>query len=232
MANKGFTIPLDIVRKREILRSESVYKKYGVNNISQAPGVRDKINKTLLSRRYKGGLKKCSKCSVFQEVKNFHKDKTTQDSLTSQCVSCKNIVRKERTQTEEFKAKRRETRKKHRKQETEYALNKRRNDPKEKMISLLRTRLLSALKRNEKKGSAVRNLGCSVEFFMEYIQNKFTDGMTWENHGKWHLDHIRPLSSFDLSNIEDIKLACNYNNLQPLWASDNYKKSNKYTGKP
>jgi hypothetical protein len=58
-----------------------------------------------------------------------------------------------------------------------------------------------------------------------YIQSKFLDGMSWENYGKWHLDHIRPLSS--AKNDEEVIKLNHYTNLQPLWAEDNIKKGNK-----
>lgn len=62
-----------------------------------------------------------------------------------------------------------------------------------------------------------------------YIESKFEEGMNWNNwsHKGWHIDHIKPLSSFDLSKREEFLKACNYTNLQPLWAVDNFKKSNK-----
>jgi hypothetical protein len=72
-------------------------------------------------------------------------------------------------------------------------------------------------------------LGCSIEFFTQYLQSQFTEGMTLENHGEWHIDHIKPIS---LAKSEDeIYLLCHYTNFQPLWALDNLKKKNKYNGK-
>ena len=83
---------------------------------------------------------------------------------------------------------------------------------------------MNNLKRNQKLGSTSELLGCSIQFLRGYLEAKFQDGMTWENHGLWHIDHIKPLVSFDLSTLEGQKLACHYSNLQPLWALDNLKK--------
>jgi len=96
---------------------------------------------------------------------------------------------------------------------------------------MLRDRLRKALLGRAKNGSAVSDLGCSIEEFMQVFQEKFhnragtREQMTWENRGEWHIDHIIPLSYFDLSDKEQIKIACNYMNLQPLWAEENLKKS-------
>jgi hypothetical protein len=70
-------------------------------------------------------------------------------------------------------------------------------------------------------------VGCSYVELRKLIESKFTEGMTWENWSVngWHIDHIKPLSSFDLTDTEQLKEACSYNNLQPLWAKDNLKKS-------
>jgi hypothetical protein len=77
--------------------------------------------------------------------------------------------------------------------------------------------------------SALTLVGCSLEELQSHLENKFLPGMSWENHGKkgWHIDHIRPLSSFDLTKEEDQKSALHYTNLQPLWWKDNLIKGNK-----
>lgn len=97
----------------------------------------------------------------------------------------------------------------------------------------LRNRLNSALKRNAKKHtkscSHISDLGCTTQELKNYLESKFKPGMTWENRGRtgWHIDHIIPLSSFDLSNREEALKACHYTNLQPLWAEENLAKNAK-----
>lgn len=95
-----------------------------------------------------------------------------------------------------------------------------------RLKSQLRSRLRKALKRNSKKGSAVEDLGCSIVSLKNYLQNKFKPGMSWDNWSLkgWHIDHIVPLSAFDLTVEEELKKACHYTNLQPLWAKDNHSK--------
>lgn len=91
----------------------------------------------------------------------------------------------------------------------------------------LRNRLYQAIKNNYKLGSAVRDLGCSIEELKQHIESKFQESMSWENYGKWHIDHITPLASFNLENREELLKACHYTNLQPLWAEDNLSKGDK-----
>ena len=64
------------------------------------------------------------------------------------------------------------------------------------------------------------------ENFKLYIESKFTEEMSWENYGEWHLDHIKPL--YLSENEEDLLLLNHYTNLQPLWAEDNLRKNRKY----
>lgn len=101
------------------------------------------------------------------------------------------------------------------------------NDINFKLSLNLRTRINSIIKRKIKAGSAIRDLGCSIEDLKQYLEQQFESGMTWDNHGEWHIDHIKPLSSFDLTNRDEFLQACHYTNLQPLWAKDNLSKGNK-----
>lgn len=101
-----------------------------------------------------------------------------------------------------------------------------------KIADNLRKRLSSAVSRGYRAGSAVRDLGCTIEEFKRYLESQFynrADGtpMSWDNYGRdgWHIDHIKPLAKFDIADVEDCKIACHYTNLQPLWAEDNLKKS-------
>ena len=103
-----------------------------------------------------------------------------------------------------------------------------------KLTKSLRSRLHGAIKNNHKGGSAVSNLGCSIEELKKHLEGKFKPGMAWDNYGfyGWHIDHIVPLSSFDLSNPDEVKQACHYSNLQPLWAEENLQKSDKHDANP
>ena len=93
----------------------------------------------------------------------------------------------------------------------------------------LRDRLRKALGRHTKQGSAVKLLGCSISEFIAYLERKFQPGMTWENKADWHIDHVKPLALFDLSDSAQLAQACHYTNLQPLWASDNLKKGARFS---
>lgn len=110
---------------------------------------------------------------------------------------------------------------------SEYFRKRLKHDLNFKLAYNLRTRLSHAIKRHSKRGSAVSDLGCSIEQFKNYVKSKFDNKMTWENYGKWHLDHIIPLSSFNLSDREQFIKACHYTNYQPLWAIDNIRKGDR-----
>jgi len=96
-----------------------------------------------------------------------------------------------------------------------------------KLRYLLRSRFLLTIKKDYRKDSSLDLLGCSVSYFKKYLESLFKDNMSWDNHGKWHIDHIVPLSCFDLTDSEQISKAFHYTNLQPLWGADNIRKGGK-----
>jgi hypothetical protein len=102
-------------------------------------------------------------------------------------------------------------------------------DPNFKLAINIRGRLNRAIKNNYKSGSSISDLGCTISELKQYIQTKFKQGMTWENWSKngWHLDHIQPLSSFDLTDRDQFLKAVHYTNLQPLWAEEHKQKTKK-----
>lgn len=117
----------------------------------------------------------------------------------------------------------------HKEERKVYENNKRKINVNYKLANNLRRRIGKALRNNQKAGSAVQDLGCSVPELKLYLEDRFQPGMTWDNYGYygWHVDHIIPLDSFDLTNREEFLKACHYKNLQPLWAEENYIKSDK-----
>jgi hypothetical protein len=104
-------------------------------------------------------------------------------------------------------------------------------DPVNKLIKHQRVRLFNALKYQEveKKTSCLKYLGCTIKEFHSYIEEQFSKGMTWENWGNngWHIDHIKPCSLFDLSDISEQKKCFHFTNTQPMWSHENISKNNK-----
>jgi hypothetical protein len=111
-----------------------------------------------------------------------------------------------------------------------YIRGRRESDPAFKLISYIRGRIGIALKsKGAKKGAKTELLvGCSIQELKNHLQTQFKTGMTWDNYGDWHVDHIRPCCSFDLIKIEEQKICFHYTNLQPLWAAENFKKNGRY----
>lgn len=110
---------------------------------------------------------------------------------------------------------------------------RRKTDPLFKLTGSIRNLIRGSFKRGIKNLAKSKRteeiLGCSIPFFCNYIKGQFKKGMTLENHGEWHLDHIKPVS---VATTEEEVIELNhYTNFQPLWAVDNLSKSNKLVEK-
>ena len=133
------------------------------------------------------------------------------------------------TKHKEYVAKNSETIKNYQK---DYKRNRRNTDPIFKMVCNLRSRIQIALKSQgaTKDISSKELFGADQEFVWKHLESQFKEGMTRENNNRkgWHIDHIKPMNSFDLNDPEQLKECCHYSNLKPLWWIENLQKSYKY----
>mgnify|MGYP005749717039 CR=1 FL=1 len=184
--------------------------------------------------------KHCGKCDTWKELKDYGKSKPKWDGLHSMCKVCDRAAGKARHKklmsTEAGRERERARKRKVQRKSiangnlNAYYRKRRREDPAFAVKCRLRARLQRALKaQGVQKTTATMTLcGCTLEFLKGYLEKQFVHGMTWENKDLWHIDHIRPCCSFDLTDVEQQKQCFHYTNLQPLFAKDNRIKGGKW----
>jgi len=115
-----------------------------------------------------------------------------------------------------------------RKRQRDYVRERRRKELRFKLICTCRSRVNRAMAGKAKSAKTMKLIGCTPEKLIEHLESKFTDGMSWENHGagngKWQVDHVLPIAWFNLESEPQQSRAFHYTNLQPLWAIDNHRK--------
>ncbi len=218
---------------------------------------RDKINKDKLSN-IKNNIKICTICQQEFPANHeyFHKSSSGKYGLHAKCKRClrqkyletrdhrlkkareyypKNKERIQKTvkqwridNKEKDLVNRKRYRQKHKSQITKYARDKRKNDIEYRLVGNLRCRMRFSLKGCPKDTTTMKLVGCNSKELKEHLESQFIEGMNWNNYGEWHVDHIKPCAAFDLSDPIQQKECFNYTNLQPLWAKDNIRKSDKY----
>ena len=114
----------------------------------------------------------------------------------------------------------------------DYERKRRAEDPKYRLGVRTRTAVWQLLKERgiKKTNKTFELLGYTIEELMNHLEKQFVNGMTWDNYGEWHVDHIRPMSSFNFTSPEDpeFKECWRLENLQPLWWPDNLSKGPRY----
>ena len=112
----------------------------------------------------------------------------------------------------------------------EYSKRRMKEDPVFKLTCYMRSRVRNVIYNQfaSKKCSTFKLVGCNPTDLKTHLESQFTEGMTWDNYGKWHVDHIKPCASFNLALDSDQTECFHYSNLQPLWAEDNIRKSDNY----
>ncbi|UJW87955.1 hypothetical protein [Devosia sp. SL43] len=175
-----------------------------------------------------------------------HWKRTYEKHKEKHSARVKNWQRKKRAESPEFQQKHTEANRQYRQANPEkmreyYRLKsaerrrKKAGDLDFRMMASIRARIRNALKGSSKSVRTAELLGASLDVVRSHIEKQFTDGMTWENWGRgwggrreWHMDHVKPLVSFDVSDPKQLAEACHYTNLQPLWAFDNLKKGGRF----
>lgn len=218
------------------------YSKYKTKNRKKVLAkqkewyLHNKIHKNQVSIK----RKKCRVCEKTRIASKFHKVSKHGDGLARLCIDCQKIESrkyylknkekikaKNRAWERENKEKVAQSKRNWKKNNPGYATEYIRNNLQARIANNLRVRLRRAIKNNQKVGSAVRDLGCTIPELKTYLESMFQPGMNWDNYGDWHIDHIQPLSSFDLTDRKQLRIACNFRNLQPLWCVDNLSKGSE-----
>ena len=195
-------------------------------------------------------MKFCSKCKMQKPLTEYHKNKNYKDGYSFVCKVCrsKNGKKYYENNKDKIRARHKKYYKKntdkmlaqHKKYYQKYSkrpeVKDRRNKRQKQRLKTdvnfrlkvtLRSRLQQALKRNTKSASTLALLGCSVDHLKKHLEKQFQPGMTWNNKSKWHVDHIVPCNSFDLTDPYEQQQCFHYSNLQPLWKSENLSKGGK-----
>jgi hypothetical protein len=159
-------------------------------------------------------MKICSKCNIEKSLENFRVRKDRKSGYRPDCKDCEYIY--SRLNRKEYFSK--------------YQRERRKNDLLYKLTWNIRTSISQSFTRScngkyKKSKPTEKILGCTMEFFKEYISSQFKNGMSYDKINEIHLDHIIPISS--AKSEEEIIRLNHYTNFQPLWAEDNIKKSDK-----
>jgi len=173
-------------------------------------------------------LKICKKCKIEKEIDDFHLHGQSKDGHRNVCKMCRKV---------ESKVYYDENRKRYNIMSSKWNKNnplrrkeivkKHKQTPEIKFKEGVRHRIYMYMKtmKMRKKNKTFDIVGLTPEDLRNYIEKQFEDGMSWENYGVWHVDHILPIS---LGKTEDeIYKLCHYTNLQPLWGVNNLKKGTK-----
>jgi hypothetical protein len=186
-------------------------------------------------------MKVCRKCLKELPISSFKKNKNW---VMLDCRSCyyTYVIKPSRSKKrkprlilteEERLIRKRESRKRYKINNPDKVVDQRRrhrernkNNPIFKTQRNIRKRLKKQLDKGFKIGQTSEMLGCSLLDFKSYIESQFTESMNWDNYGSyWHIDHIKPVCSFDLTQPNIARQVNHYTNLRPLKAEDNIKKS-------
>lgn len=189
--------------------------------------------------------KYCKYCNKIKDTSEFYLVSKKRPILRERCKNCYLVISKERKKVYRSNPKTKEKERnysheyyytkgkferkrtdKTRKTEREYNRKRQRENAKFAIEHRLRARMSSIVRKKlmRKSRKSLEYLGCTSEEFMRYMESLFPNGMTWGNRKLWHIDHIVPVCSFDLTQEGEIKKCFHYSNLRPIWKEGNLRK--------
>lgn len=172
-------------------------------------------------------MKKCCKCKIEKPLEEFSKDKRAKDGKQGRCKACNkaHYEANKELALERMKAYYESNKEGMVEYQKAYKRKRRKTDSLFKLKTNLSNRTYQAFKQGgyRKNTKTQEMLGVDWEVAFAHIERQFKKGMSWDNHGLWHIDHIVPLSTAKTE--EELKKLCHYSNLQPLWGKDNISKS-------
>lgn len=186
----------------------------------------------------------CKTCKTTLDIENFlaieRLAPRNYKCYSPHCNNCRKIINREKGR-KHYKLHQKEMTEKARKRSktdvyrtyiNNYNRRERKNNKNYRLKNNCRNRINEALRNVglRKSERTAKLIGCPIEELKTYLESKFREGMSWDNHSLhgWHIDHIRPCSSFNLSDPEQQKACFHYSNLQPLWAKENLSKGDKF----
>lgn len=178
-----------------------------------------------IAKRDNHGHCHCEKCTERRRIyKISWREKTKEERRKQYKIYRENNLENELNRAKNWRI---NNRKRANNNSNEWQKRQRKTNLNFKIKNNLRCRIWKAIKRENKTLKTMDFIGCTIHELKIHLEMQFTEGMNWDNYGKWEIDHIKPCSKFDLTDIEQQKICFHYTNLQPLWQIDNLKKGAK-----
>jgi hypothetical protein len=200
----------------------------------------------------------CSKCKIEKTISEFYRDTNKKAGIKPYCKVCSNLYTsiwksKNKEKTKDTKKKTYEKNRDYYKKKSNeyYYLNKEKirerlqNNKQERYARLkfyrysnsgvriqrsISSALSKMINKTQTTSMYLNKFGYSIEELKSHLENKFKEGMSFDNYGEWHIDHITPKSWFNCENEDELINCWSLENLQPLWAEENCSKGNRYKG--
>jgi len=211
----------------ELKKKRELYNQKQRENYAVKSAAKSAVNPVIIYNSQKCCSKCCSKCGETKDIIEFSKNRA--DCQICNRQACKDYKARNRNKisgyNKEYKSEHKEE---VRTYNREWSAKRKITHPEYKIKCNLRIRMNKVLNGKEKAGKTLDLLGCTLSFLVEWFKYRFIGNMSMENHDSvWHVDHVMPCASFNLTKPEEQKKCFHWTNLQPMYGSDNVIKNDK-----